>query len=98
MAGSLPEDTPLIRHRPFRAPHHTVSYAGLVGGGQVPRPGEISLAHRGVLFLDELPEFGTRLLEMLRQPLEDRKLTISRRGDKRVTRPGAGFAQELRIT
>jgi magnesium chelatase family protein len=78
ICGMLPGDTPLIRHRPFRAPHHTISYAGLVGGGQVPRPGEISLAHRGVLFLDELPEFGTKLLEMLRQPLEDRQLTIAR--------------------
>jgi magnesium chelatase family protein len=76
--GLLPPETPLISDRPFRAPHHTTSHAGLVGGGTWPRPGEISLAHRGVLFLDELPEFGTQTLEVLRQPLEDRRVTLAR--------------------
>ena len=78
VAGMLPGNVPLIRHRLFRAPHHTISHAGLVGGGQWPRPGEISLAHRGVLFLDEIPRFGQHGLEVLRQPLEDRTVTISR--------------------
>ena len=78
VSGLLPSDTPMLRQRPFRSPHYTISNAGLVGGGHWPRPGEISLSHRGVLFLDELPEFGHSLLEVLRQPLEDKVITISR--------------------
>ena len=78
VADQLPADIPLMQLRPFRAPHHTISHAGLVGGGNWPRPGEISLAHRGVLFLDEFPEFGSRVLEVMRQPMEDKHVTISR--------------------
>ncbi len=78
VCGLLPQDTPIMVERPFRSPHYTISHAGLVGGGQWPRPGEISLAHHGVLFLDEFPEFGHVTLESLRQPIEDRTITVSR--------------------
>lgn len=78
ISGLLPQDKPIITERPFRSPHYTISHAGLVGGGQWPRPGEISLSHRGVLFMDELPEFGHSNLESLRQPLEDKTITVSR--------------------
>ena len=78
VSGLLQSDTALMRQRPFRSPHYTISHAGLVGGGRRPGPGEISLSHRGVLFLDELPEFGRNTLEVLRQPIEDKVVTISR--------------------
>lgn len=78
VAGILPKEKAIITERPFRSPHHTVSDAALIGGGSFPRPGEVSFAHHGVLFLDELPEFKKNVLEVMRQPLEDYKVTVSR--------------------
>jgi magnesium chelatase family protein len=78
IAGLLSDDQPLLATRPFRSPHHSISDVALIGGGQVPKPGEVRLAHNGVLFLDEIPEFKRNALEVLRQPLENGEVTVSR--------------------
>ena len=78
IAGLLKDNRGLVSKRPFRSPHHTTSAVALIGGGSIPRPGEVTLSHNGVLFLDELPEFSKQALEVLREPLEDGRITISR--------------------
>ena len=78
VAGELKKDSGIIMNRPFRNPHHSITASSIIGGGKIPKPGEISLAHLGVLFLDELPEFNKKILELLREPLEDKSVTISR--------------------
>lgn len=95
VSGNLPDGTALITQRPFRSPHHTISPVALVGGGTNPRPGEISLAHNGVLFLDELPEFSRMVLEVMRQPLEDRKISVARAGYKVEYPAGVTFVASM---
>ena len=95
VSGMMPDSTSLITQRPFRSPHHTVSSVALCGGGANPKPGEISLAHNGVLFLDELPEFSRDVLEVMRQPLEDRKICVARASYKVEYPAGVMFVASM---